>query len=166
MVYFTEYSSPVGDLLITCDEVGLTGLWMKRCLSDDAVRAPDVLFLRETVKRLDAYFSGKQQPVSIPLNPSGTAYQKSIWKRLIQIPWGEVCSYGQIAREIESETGNMMSAQAVGGAVGRNPIGILIPCHRVVGAKGSLTGYAGGLQNKAWLLRHEGWEGMKQYDNQ
>lgn len=166
MVCFTEYLSPVGNLLITCSETGLTGLWMNKKPPKDAMPDPDNLFLKGTVQWLEAYFAGKELRCPVPLNPSGTEFQKRIWNRLLEIPWGEACSYGDIAREITAQTGKPMSAQAVGGAVGSNPISILIPCHRVVGAKGQLTGYAGGLHNKVWLLRHEGWEGIKENDNQ
>ena len=115
---------------------------------------------------LDGYFEGRVEPVPVPLAPSGTAFQQRVWKRLLQIPYGNVITYGDIAREMERETGRRMSAQAVGGAVGSNPISILIPCHRVVGAGGKLTGYAGGLDKKTWLLCHEGWKGVKRHDHQ
>ena len=161
MAYYMEYPSPVGTLLLTCDENGLTGLWMNKSPSDPAVEAIDNPLLQSASAWLDGYFSGRVQPIPIPLNPSGTAFQRRVWKRLLEIPYGQTITYGDIAREIETETGKRMSSQAVGGAVGSNPISIIIPCHRVVGAGGKLTGYAGGLENKRWLLRHEGWEGEK-----
>ena len=107
---------------------------------------------------LDGYFSGNPAELSFPLNPHGTSFQKQVWEILLTVPYGKTTTYGAIAREIALRTGKeKMSAQAVGQAVGANPISILIPCHRVVGANGKLTGYAGGLDKKEWLLRHEGW---------
>ncbi len=102
---------------------------------------------------LDDYFRGSPpEPCSLPLAPAGTAFQRQVWELLLDIPWGEARSYGSLALEISAG----MSAQAVGGAVGRNPIAIIIPCHRVLGTTGSLTGYAWGLEKKRWLLDHEG----------
>ena len=107
---------------------------------------------------LDSYFSGDPAEVTFPLNPHGTAFQKQVWEILLTIPYGKTTTYGAIAREMARRAGReKMSAQAVGQAVGKNPISILIPCHRVVGVNGKLTGYAGGLDRKEWLLRHEGW---------
>ena len=105
---------------------------------------------------LDVYFSGRKPDFTPPTAPAGTAFQQSVWEILRTIPYGETTTYGAIARRIEQNTGCRMSAQAVGGAVGRNPISILIPCHRVIGADGSLTGYAGGLDKKERLLQWEG----------
>jgi len=106
---------------------------------------------------LDAYFAGKQPaPSALPLCPKGTAFQQIVWKRLLEIPYGETISYGQLAAELAVQMGKQrMSAQAIGGAVGRNPISIVIPCHRVIGANGRLVGYALGLERKRWLLQHE-----------
>lgn len=106
---------------------------------------------------LDAYFAGQRpNPLVLPLCPKGTAFQQNVWKRLLQIPYGETISYGQLAAELAVQMGKQrMSAQAIGGAVGRNPISIVIPCHRVIGANGSLVGYASGLERKRWLLQHE-----------
>ena len=166
MIYFAEYSSPLGTLLLTTDGESMTGLWMNRDAPTDAPPGEAHPVLLAAAKWLDAYFRGIVLPVDFPLAPSGTVFQQRVWQRLLEIPFGEVCTYGDIAREMEAETGKRMSAQAVGGAVGRNPISILIPCHRVVGAGGKLTGYGGGLENKAWLLRHEGWKGMDNDDHQ
>ena len=105
---------------------------------------------------LDLYFAGKEPDFSPALNPTGTAFQMSVWAILQTIPFGETTTYGAIARRLEEQTKKRMSAQAVGGAVGRNPISIIVPCHRVIGADGSLTGYAGGLDKKEYLLRTEG----------
>lgn len=159
MEYFTEYPSPVGTLLLAGDGEGLTGLWIEKAPPPGGVRAPEHPILRKAAIWLDAYFRGEVMPVDFPLVPEGTAFQRHIWKILLTIPWGETRTYGDIAREMAEILGKeRMSAQAVGGAVGRNPISILIPCHRVVGAKGQLTGYAGGVDKKVWLLHHEGRE--------
>ncbi len=107
---------------------------------------------------LDRYFAGEQPPIfALPLAPIGTDFRHRVWRKLITIPYGQTRTYGQLAQELADEDGNdKMSAQAVGGAVGHNPISIIIPCHRVVGADGSLTGYAGGVEKKVFLLEHEG----------
>ena len=160
MTYYMEYLSALGTLLLTCDETGLTGLWMNRSPSDTALPGMFHPLLQRASVWLDGYFAGREEEIPIPLNPAGTAFQQRIWKRLLEIPYGRVITYGDIAREMEKETGKRMSAQAVGGAVGSNPISIMIPCHRVIGAGGKLTGYAGGVEKKNWLLRHEGWEGV------
>ena len=159
MVNFAEYESPVGTLLLTSDEAGLTGLWMNREPPADG-RAEEDPILLKAQQWLDAYFRGENLPIDFPLSPKGTAFQKLVWEMLLAIPFGQTRTYGGIAREMAQKlVKETMSAKAVGGAVGSNPISILIPCHRVVGAKGQLTGYAGGLERKLWLLRHEGREG-------
>ena len=159
MVYFAEMDAPVGRLLITADETCLTGLWMDQTASSDWVCKEDHLPIREAKAWLAAYFRGENPEVRIPLNPSGTPFQRQVWEILLTIPLGETRTYGSIAREMAHRLGKKkMSAQAVGQAVGRNPISILIPCHRVVGTDGALTGYASGLEKKRWLLRHEGWQ--------
>lgn len=106
---------------------------------------------------LDCYFAGKRPDgICVPLAPMGSPFRQRVWKALQEIPYGETATYGEIAKRLEKKAGNgKTSARAVGGAVGHNPIGILIPCHRVIGADGSLTGYAGGVEKKAWLLAHE-----------
>ena len=149
---YCEYPSPVGTLYLTADEGGLTGIWMH------PEKTGDYPVLAQAKQWLDAYFSGNPTGADFPLNPQGTAFQRQVWDILLTIPYGQTTTYGAIAREMAARTGKeQMSAQAVGQAVGKNPISILIPCHRVVGANGSLTGYAGGLERKEWLLRHEGW---------
>jgi len=157
-VYFAEYQSPVGKLLLTTDGTALTGLWLDRDVPETWIHTREHPVLTEALQWLEAYFSGTNPPLTVALAPQGTDFQQRVWKRLVTIPWGETCTYGDIAREMEAQTGKPMSAQAVGGAVGRNPISIMIPCHRVVGAGGKLTGYAWGLERKLWLLRHEGLE--------
>lgn len=153
MNFFTRYSSPIGILTLISDGRNLTGLWMDTqevnltgCSEDGTLP-----IFRDVISWLDGYFQGKSSAVSFPLSPEGTAFQQRVWKILQQVPYGETTTYGCIARQISPA----MSAQAVGGAVGRNPISIIIPCHRCTGSKGQLTGYAGGLENKKWLLNHE-----------
>lgn len=149
---YCEYPSPVGTLYLTADEGGLTGIWMH------PEKTEDFPVLSQAKDWLDGYFSGNPTEIPFPLNPHGTPFQKQVWELLLTIPYGETTTYGAIAREMAERCGKeTMSAQAVGQAVGANPISILIPCHRVVGANGKLTGYAGGLEKKEWLLRHEGW---------
>ena len=149
---YCEYLSPVGTLYLTADTGGLTGIWMH----PEKTEAFPVL--SQAKAWLDSYFSGNPQAPDFPLNPHGTAFQQRVWGILLTIPYGKTTTYGSLAREMAQRCGReKMSAQAVGQAVGANPISILIPCHRVVGADGKLTGYAGGLGKKEWLLRHEGW---------
>ena len=160
-MYYSEYTSPVGTLLLTCREEGLTGLWMNREAPRELCRQDDHPVFRKTKLWLDAYFRGEKPPVTVALCPEGTAFRQQVWQLLQAIPYGESRSYGDLAREMAVLLGKKhMSAQAIGQAVGSNPISILIPCHRVVGAGGQLTGYAGGLDNKIWLLRHEGQQGI------
>ena len=149
---YCEYPSPVGTLYLTADEGGLTGIWMHP-------EKTEVFPVLEQAKQwLDGYFSGNPPKIAFPLNPHGTVFQKQVWDILLTIPFGQTTTYGAIAREMAQRAGRQkMSAQAVGQAVGANPISILVPCHRVVGANGKLTGYAGGLDKKEWLLRHERW---------
>lgn len=155
MRYIAKYASPLGPLLLTAENDCLTGLWMRQMPDAQEESCP---VLEEAKEWLDAYFQGRKPELSLTLNPEGTAFQKLVWQMLLVIPYGQVRTYGDISREIAMQLGKeKMSAQAVGQAVGRNPISILIPCHRVVGAKGQLTGYASGLDKKIWLLQHERW---------
>lgn len=156
------YSSPLGEMLLAADEKGLTGAWFAgqkyfgRGLEPDAVPG-DSLVLCQAKAWLDLYFSGRQPDFLPPLHPAGTAFQRKVWESLLEIPWGKPVSYGCLAGTVARKLGKEhMSAQAVGGAVGRNPISVIIPCHRVVGADGSLTGYAGGMEKKRALLELEG----------
>lgn len=158
--YKTVLSSPVGEILLTSDGENLTALRLKgqtpdttaeKAISNDALP----VFLK-TKDWLSRYFAGQTTtPDELPLKPAGNAFCQRVWAILREIPYGETTTYGAIARQIESETGKRMAAQAVGGAVGRNPIAIVIPCHRVLGANGKLTGYAGGLPLKTALLEIE-----------
>lgn len=163
-MYVTEYDSPVGRLLLASDGTAMTGLWMEGQkyfggTGKKPMEKQDSLPVFDAAKDwLDRYFAGKRPAASeLPLAPSGSPFYQEVWKILLEIPYGTVTTYGAIAGKIaEKRNRPSMSAQAVGGAVGHNPISIIIPCHRVVGAGGSLTGYAGGVERKRWLLELEG----------
>lgn len=162
MVSICKYRSPLGDLLLAADEEGLTGLWFvgqkyyAHGLPDESIWQ-ETKILTETRRWLDTYFSGEEPKFTPPLHPVGTAFRQAVWKILLQIPYGQTVTYGEIAQQLAAEQGiPTMSAQAVGGAVGHNKISIIIPCHRVIGADGSLTGYAGGIDKKIALLKLEG----------
>ena len=160
--YTSRYSSELGDILLAADEIGLTGLWFfGQSYFADTLPAEQVAqetpILAQAREWLDEYFSGKEPGFVPSFHVSGTPFQLGVWKILQKIPYAKTVTYGEIAKEIAKEKGiSRMSAQAVGGAVGSNKIGIIIPCHRVVGANGNLTGYAGGIYNKEALLRLEG----------
>lgn len=161
MQYIGYYKSPLGDLLLSNDEKGLTGIWFsgsryfEKVLSSD-YREQENTILRETKKWLDIYFSGKEPDFTPPLHITGSDFRKRVGQIMLGIPYGKTISYGDIAKIIAEERGiAKMSAQAVGGAVGHNPISIIIPCHRVVGTSGSLTGYGGGIDRKIKLLTLE-----------
>ncbi len=161
MLYFTLYESPLGEITLYSKGAALCALRLsgqKHGFPKEAAERRDDLPLFAEVKTwLDGYFAGHCPPVGeIPLAPQGSAFQKRIWAYLCAIPYGETVTYGALAKRAAEELGkSAMSAQAVGGAVGRNPISIMLPCHRVVGAGGKLTGYDGGLDKKIWLLEHE-----------
>ena len=161
MVSICHYESPLGGVLLAADEIGLTGLWFDgqkyfaRGLPADRVER-EMPALLEAKRWLDIYFSGKEPDFTPPLHPIGSAFRQSVWEILLQIPYGKTTTYGEIARQLSEKMGlSRMSAQAVGGAVGHNKIAIIIPCHRVVGTNGSLTGYAGGIDKKGKLLELE-----------
>lgn len=156
MEYYTYYLSPLGKLLITADETCLTGIWFqdrKAPPTYGVFREMHPVFL-QAHKWLDAYFAGEPcDTQALPLNPKGTQFQMLVWRLLLDIPWGESSTYGQLAKQAAEILGKKhMSPQAVGNAVGKNPISIVIPCHRVLGSGGRLTGYAGGLDRKRFLL--------------
>lgn len=162
MTYTQHYDSPLGGILLAADDVGLTGLWFDgqkyfaRGLSNERI-AQETSVLAEAKRWLDIYFTGKKPDFTPPLHPIGSAFRRSVWEILLQIPYGQTTTYGEIARQLAKKQGlDRMSAQAVGGAVGHNPISIILPCHRVVGSNGSLTGYAGGVERKVALLTLEG----------
>ena len=153
--------APLGEIRLRSDGKSLTGLWFVGQVNDakdnSGIEIKDDLPIFEQVETwLESYFSGEQTPIKIPLQPKGTMFQERIWKILQEIPYGETMTYGEIAQRIAKEKGvATYSAQAVGQAVGKNPISILIPCHRVLGKNGALTGYAGGVHRKEQLLRIE-----------
>lgn len=161
MQYISYYQSPLGKILLAADRTGITGAWFKDqkyyAHGLDAEHTEKSTPVLEDAKRwLDLYFSGKKPDFMPPLHPSGTPFQMEVWDILRQIPYGTAMTYGEIAKEIARRRGiPHMSAQAAGGAVGRNPVSLLIPCHRVVGSNGSLTGYAGGIDRKLKLLALE-----------
>ena len=164
MWYSSQYLSPVGNCLLASDGEALTGLWLegqKYCCATvrgAGTTKDDLPVFAEAKRWLDRYFAGQRPRISeLSLAPAGSEFRQLVWHALCEIPYGEVTTYGALARAAAARLGRAhMSAQAVGGAVGHNPISIIIPCHRVVGADGSLTGYAGGLCVKRRLLEHEG----------
>ena len=159
--YTSVYSSELGDILLAADEIGLTGLWFfGQSYFADTLPAEQIAqetpILAQAREWLDEYFSGKEPDFTPTLHPIGSPFRQEVWRILLQIPYGQTMTYGEIARQLEKlQNRPHMSAQAVGGAVGHNGISIIIPCHRVVGTKGSLTGYAGGLDKKMALLELE-----------
>ncbi|HIS05670.1 MAG TPA: methylated-DNA--[protein]-cysteine S-methyltransferase [Candidatus Fimenecus stercoravium] len=161
MQYTSRYASPLGSILLAADDIGLVGLWFEgqKYFAHGLAKTHEEkeLPLFAKVKRwLDIYFSGQQPQFTVPLHFIGTAFQKEVWELLCTIPYGQTTTYGAIAKQLAAKRGlPQMSAQAVGGAVGHNKISIIVPCHRVVGKNGSLTGYAGGIDKKAELLRLE-----------
>ena len=149
MDYITRYDSPMGPLYLRSDGTSLTGL----SPAPTGTIRDDLPLFQKVRDWLDAYFRGKgPDPRNLPLAPAGTDFQRAVWNQLLDIPYGESRTYGDIA----SALGRPRGAQAVGQAVGRNPIAIIIPCHRILGAGNQLTGFAWGLEKKKWLLRHEG----------
>ena len=164
MFHSKPYESPVGNIILAGDGGKLTGLWRERqkyfggTMSGETTENDDLPVFRAAKKWLDRYFAGGKPAISeLPLAPIGGDFRQSVWAILCEIPYGDVTTYGCIAKKIAAKTGKeRMSAQAVGGAVGHNPISIIIPCHRVIGANGNLTGYAGGIDTKIKLLEHEG----------
>lgn len=161
MIFIQHYDSPLGGILLAADEIGLTGLWFDgqkffaRDLPAERVEQ-NTPALSEVKRWLDIYFTGKEPDFMPPLHPIGSAFRRSVWDILLRIPYGQTSTYGEIARQLAEKQGRpRIAAQAVGGAVGHNKISIIIPCHRVVGTNGSLTGYAGGIDKKVKLLEWE-----------
>ena len=154
MTHYTLHSSPLGELHLTMSSGQLTGLWMAEekhtpCL--DAQWQHNAAPFSQVRKQLDEYFGGKRQSFSLDIFTTGTSFQKSVWQQLQKIPYGKTASYSEIAAAI----GNARATRAVGSANGKNPISIIIPCHRVIAASGAIGGYSGGIANKKWLLNHE-----------
>ena len=160
-MYTLHYDSPLGGILLAADEVGLTGLWFDgekyfADTLDPEHKVQETLLLREAKRWLDVYFRGQEPDFTPPLHPIGSPFRQEVWALLLQIPYGQTTTYGALAKQLAAMHGlPRMSAQAAGGAVGHNEISIIIPCHRVVGTNGSLTGYAGGIDKKAKLLTLE-----------
>lgn len=157
-MYLSTLESPFGLLTLAADETALTGLWFPGQKYAPAhlegIFRPNHIIFNQTSAWLSAYFSRSALPPAPPLAPQGTEFQRAVWQQLLTIPYGETKTYGAIAANLRA-AGRAAPAQAVGGAVGHNPISILIPCHRVIGANGSLTGYAGGINIKQQLLSIE-----------
>ena len=180
MPYIHHYKSPLGGIILTSDGRALTGLWFEesrsgkpravshkgdRKMPEDVPIEKDLSVFDQTDRWLDIYFNGKEPDFTPPLSVHGTAFREMVWEILLTIPYGQTMSYGEIASIIAARRSQAstvsgpdrprMSAQAVGGAVGHNPISLIIPCHRVIGTDGSLIGYAGGLERKQALLKLE-----------
>ena len=163
MTYFTECQTPlIGTLTLASDGDGLTGCWFENDryfgygVSGQAVRRDDLPLFVQVRTWLGRYFSGEQpDPRELPLTARATPFQALVREAMLAIPYGQTTTYGAIARRLEAQTGKRQSARAVGGAVGKNPLCVIVPCHRVVGASGSLTGFGGGIHMKIALLEHE-----------
>jgi methylated-DNA-[protein]-cysteine S-methyltransferase len=162
MTLYATLPSPVGELLLTAEDAGLTRVYFERHVHGERMApdwqpaagsaAPAADVLVEARRQLDAYFAGALTTFTVPLAPSGTPFQQRVWMALRELAFGDTVSYAEIARRI----GAADAVRAVGAANGRNPLSIIVPCHRVVGADGALTGFGGGIERKRWLLQHEG----------
>jgi methylated-DNA-[protein]-cysteine S-methyltransferase len=153
-LHAARFDSPLGELWVAVAEGALTGLYLdgqKGCPAEIDVGTHDDEKLRPVAAQLAEYFEGKRTAFDLPVRPKGTPFQLKVWEALRAIPFGTTISYAELARRV----GAPKAARAVGAAVGKNPIGIVVPCHRVVGSNGALTGFAGGLDRKRWLLDHE-----------
>lgn len=164
MYYSTTCPSPIGTLTLAGRENSLAGLWIEgqkyfgHSISGEMIRKDNLEIFKMTRDWLDRYFDGRRPSVKeLPISPAGSCFRRDVWDLLCGIPYGTVTTYGAVARKLAVQMGRKsMSGQAVGGSVGHNPISIIIPCHRVVGSNGSLTGYAGGIDVKISLLKLEG----------
>jgi methylated-DNA-[protein]-cysteine S-methyltransferase len=157
MNFYCYVDSPIGRLMLTSDGEALTGLYMgapskQPTLGADWVEKPTAGALPAAARQLKEYFTGKRKNFELPLKLEGTEFQKRVWGQLTKIPFGETWRYGQLAKRLDNPNGS----RAVGLANGRNPIAVIVPCHRVIGADGSMTGFGGGIPRKQWLLAHEG----------
>jgi methylated-DNA-[protein]-cysteine S-methyltransferase len=162
MNYYCYVESPIGRLTLTSDGTALTGLYMgtpskRPNFGREWAQNGTVTPLPAAVRQLQEYFAGTRRKFDLPLRMRGTDFQQRVWRELTAIPYGETWSYGQLAKRL----GNPNASRAVGLANGRNPIAVIVPCHRVIGADGSLTGFGGGLPRKQWLLTHEGLPGTR-----
>ncbi|RHM61474.1 MULTISPECIES: methylated-DNA--[protein]-cysteine S-methyltransferase [Coprobacillaceae] len=163
MLYRTLYPSPLGTMILISDEASLKGAWFKNQkyeqakINNSEIKDMPNSILNQTINWLDRYFNQEKPSIKeLPLDPIGTPFQKEVWHILCHIPYGTTLTYGMIADMINQKTGKKLGGQPVGQAVGHNPISIIIPCHRVIGSNGSLTGYAGGIDKKIKLLQLEG----------
>ena len=169
MMYTLHYDSPLGGILLAADDMGLTGLWFdgERYFAeglDPNHTAQKTPILQQAERWLEVYFSGREPGFTPPLHPMGSPFRQAVWELLLQIPYGQTTTYGALAKQLaEINGGKRVSAQAVGGAVGHNPVSIIVPCHRVVDSDGSLTGYAGGIEKKIRLLTLENAEAANLY---
>ena len=162
MIQTAFYDAPYGRYVMAAEDGVLTGVWLEgqkyfpSGLPEPSDRESEIF--AHTRRWLDAYFAGRQPDVSaLPMAPRGSAFAQSVWQLLLEIPYGQTVTYGELAKRLAERRGlAQLSSQAVGGAVGHNPISVIIPCHRVLGAKNQLTGYAGGLDVKTFLLKLEG----------
>ncbi|MGB3948712.1 MAG: methylated-DNA--[protein]-cysteine S-methyltransferase [Bacteroidia bacterium] len=148
-LHLTYYSSPIGIIEITGNEEGILSIYFVDAKKDESPNIPAVL--KECVYQLDEYFKGIRKEFGLKLNPQGSEFQKKVWNQLLTVPFGKTASYLQISKQL----GDSSATRAVGNANGSNPISIVIPCHRIIGSNGKLTGYSGGLWRKEWLLNHE-----------
>lgn len=161
MQYIAHGETPLGGITLASDGESLTGLWFDvqkyfgAGLCDELIEK-DLFVFGEVREWLKIYFGGKQPDFTPPLSLRGTPFRRAVWEKLLLIPYGKTATYGEIARSLSEEFGRKVSARAVGNAVGHNPVSLIVPCHRVVGANGSLTGYAGGIERKRRLLEMEG----------
>ena len=163
MIYSTQYKSPIGNLLLASDGKNLIGLWIEKQkyfagnITEKMIKNETLPIFIKTKKWLDGYFDNKNPKISnLALKPQGTEFRKIVWNLLCEIPYGQTTTYGEIAKHVAKRLGKeKMSSRAVGSAIGHNPISIIIPCHRVIGANGKITGYAGGVKKKIKLLKHE-----------
>ena len=164
MYYSTYLQSPIGELLLVSNSHSLIGVWLSgqkyfaRNLSSSPIANDNCTILQNTKQLLNQYFKNQQPNFnSLPLAPQGTDFQKAVWEMLLAIPYGRITTYGNIAKHLAQKLNKpQLSAQAVGNAIAHNPISIIIPCHRVLSAKGEMAGYAGGIANKQYLLQLEG----------
>jgi methylated-DNA-[protein]-cysteine S-methyltransferase len=157
MTRYTRFASPLGPVIVIAEDEGIThvdfvGAKYERKVEADWIEDPKAPALAECRRQLDEYFAGKRESFDLPLAPRGTAFQQRVWKEIARVPYGKTITYGELA----SRAGTPGHARAAGAATGRNPIGVVVPCHRIMGSDGSLTGYAGGLERKRSLLEREG----------
>ena len=162
MLYTDSFASPLGEMLLVSDGTALCGLYFEGQkyvpALPEAKKEPSLPVFQSACAWLERYFAGEKPETDLPLRAAGTEFQRAVWELLKEIPYGARVTYGELADTLAARRGRPCPARAVGAAVGRNPISVIVPCHRVIGADGSLTGYAGGLERKRALLELEGAE--------